>query len=226
MELLEVFYSPAAAFARLREKKWAWILPTLLTIALSIGAIAMVLNKFTVMDIIEAQARQGGNEVPAEAMGTAASFLAVVMYASPFLTVPISILVIALVVFAIVKGFSGETTYSRMLNAASYAFWPVSVISTVLMAVMLMAAPDIQAFNLENPIPLNLGYFLGADAVGKAASAFLTGVSLVNFYFVYLLALGAAQLSDRVRISSVVGPLLGIYALWYLGKAGFAALFG
>jgi hypothetical protein len=226
MELLEVFYSPTSAFARLRDRKWAWVVPTLLIILVTVAMMAAILNKFSVTDIILEQSRQSGNEVPEEAMGTAVSFLAIFMYASPLFSVPSMILVIALVLYGLVKGFSGETSYSHMLNAASYAFWPVTVVSSALMLVMLLAAPDIRAFNLENPIPLNAGFFLGAETVGKAAAAFLTGISLVNFYFVYLLALGASQLSQRVRLGSVLGPLLGIYALWYIGKAGLAALFG
>ncbi len=226
MELLEVFYSPATAFARLRDKKWAWILPTILVTALSVGSIALMLSKFSVVDIIEYQSQQSGQDVPAEALDQAAGFLSIFMYLSPLFSVPIMIAVLALILLAIVKGFAGDTDFGKMLNATAYSFWPWSVVSGVLMAIMVTAAPDLRAFNLENPIPLNLGYFIGSEAVGKGFAAMLSGVNLLNFYFIYLLSVGAAQLSDRVATGKVMGPLLGLYALWILGKSGFAAIFG
>ncbi|MCW5963180.1 MAG: YIP1 family protein [Bryobacterales bacterium] len=226
MELFEVFYSPATAFAKLREKKWAWVLPALLVIALSIASIAVMLNKFSANDIIEYQVQQSGRDVPAEGLNQAAGLVSVFMYASPLVTIPVMIAVIALVLMAIVKGFAGETSFPRMLNAASYSFWPTTVISSVLLAVMVVTAPDLRALNLDNPIPLNLGFFVGPEAVGKGFAALLSGINLLNFYFIWLLSAGAAILSERTTTGKVMGPLLGIYALWILGKAGFAALFG
>lgn len=226
MELLEVFYQPSSAFTRLREKKWAWVLPAILILALSVGSVAMMLNKFSVNDILEQSMAESGQEMPAQGMDQAAGIIAITMYASPVVTVPVMILVVALVLFAIVKGFAGETTFPRMLNAAAYSIWPWTVISSVLVAIMLATAPDLKGFNLQNPIPLNVAYFVGADAVGKGFAALLSGINLLNFYFLYLLSVGAAALSDRTSVGKVMGPLAGIYVLWILGKAGFASIFG
>jgi len=164
--------------------------------------------------------------MPAGAMEQAAGILTVTMYASPLITIPIIILILALIQLGIVKGFAGETTFPRMLNAVTYAMWPWTIVGAVLMAVMLAAAPDLRAFHLENPLPLNAGYFLGEDAVGKGFAAMLSGINLLNFYLLYLLSIGTAQLSERVSTGKVMGPLIGIYILWTLGKAGFAALLG
>lgn len=113
-----------------------------------------------------------------------------------------------------------------MLNATSYSFWPITVISSALLAVLVATAPDLKALNLDNPIPLNMAYFVGPEDVGKGFAALLSGINLMNFYFIYLLSVGAAVLSERTTTGKVMGPLLGLYALWIFGKAGFAALFG
>lgn len=226
MEILKVFYSPATAFAKLREKKAAWLLPMILMMVIGPIYMSVFLGKFSVEDILEQQIAASGKEVPPGATDQMVPFIRIWMYVAPVIFTPVMVLVSALVLFAIVKAFGGETRFSRMMNAAAFSLWPWSIVTTLFTTIMLFASPDIQTFNLNNPIPLNLGYFLEPDTVGAAFSTLLSSVNLINFYFIYLLGVGAAALSDRVKRSSVLGALLGIYAVIFLCRAGLAAIFG
>jgi hypothetical protein len=225
MALIQILFSPGAAFESLRGKKWAWVLPTILMIGFSLASIALLLGKFSVTEIMEHQIAQSGQEVPPQGVGQMAGVVTGMMYGSAVIATPIFILVLGLILLGIVKGFSGQTDFAMMLNATSYAMLAYSVVSIVLMLVMLFTASDLKTYQLENPIPLNVGYFFPPETAGKALSAFLSGISLINFYAIYLLALGAATLSERVKTSTVMWPVFGLYMLYILGKTGFAAIF-
>ena len=225
MALLQVLFSPSAAFTGLRGRKWAWILPVVLTIALSLLSVILLLQRFSVTAIIEDQIAQSGQQMPAQGLGPAVGIAMAMMYVGPVFSTVLSVLILALLLFGIVKGFSGETTFPMMMNAAAYALFAFAVVGTVLFLTMFYTAPDLKSFQLQNPIPLNAGYFFTPQEAGKAGVALLSGINLVNFYLMGLLALGAARLSDRVSVGSVLWPLAGIYTVYTLGKAGLAALF-
>ena len=225
MALMQVLFSPAEAFTSLRGRNWAWILPTVLTILLSVLSVFLLLQRYSAVAIVEDQIAQSGQQMPAQGMDQAAGFVAVAMYVSPLFFTVVSILILALVLLGIVKGFSGETTYPMMLNCAAYAMFAYAAAGTVLFLTMFYTASDLRSFQLQNPIPLNAGYFVTAAEAGKAGVALLSGVNLLNFYLIYLLSLGAAKLSDRVAIGKVLWPLAGIYTVYILGKAGLAAIF-
>lgn len=226
MELIQVLFSPAAAFASLRGKKWAWVLPTLLMLAIGVLCMFLLLNRFSAVAIMEDQIAQSGQQMPPQGVSQAAGIVTMMMYISAVVFPIISVLLIALVLLGIVKGFSGETSFPMMLNASAYSmFAAYSIVNTVLFLIMFFTAPDLRTFQLQNPIPLNAGYFVTLQDVGKAGVAFLSGINLVNFYLMYLLALGAAKLSDRVTTGKVLWPLVGIYTLYILGKTGLAAIF-
>jgi hypothetical protein len=225
MAFVQVLFSPAAAFASLKDKKWAWVLATVVLIVLSIVSIALTLGKFSVQDIMEYQIAQSGQEMPSQGVGAMTGLVTGMMYGGAIIGTPIFILVLALLLLGIVKAFSGQTSLPRMMNAASYALFAYSVVSMVLVLIMLYTASDLKSYQLENPVPLNAGYFFPPESAGKALSAFLSGINLLNFYFIYLLALGASALSERVKMGAVLWPLAGLYALYVLGKTGFAAIF-
>ena len=225
MALLQVLFSPSAAFTGLRGKNWAWILPVVLTIGVSLLSVTLLLQRFTALAIIEDQIAQSGQQVPAQGLGPAVGIATVMMYVGPVFSTVLSVLILALLLFGIVKGFSGETTFPMMMNAAAYGLFAFAVASAVLFLIMFYTAPDLKSFQLQNPIPLNAGYFVTKDDVGKAGVALLSGINLLNFYLMYLLALGAARLSDRVPVAKVLWPLAGLYGVYVLGKAGLATLF-
>jgi hypothetical protein len=225
MAFVQILFSPGAAFESLQGKKWAWVVATALLIVLSVASIALMLGKFSVVEIMEYQMAQSGQEMPPGGVGQMSGIVTGMMYGGAVVFTPILILVLGLLLLGIVKGFSGQTSFPMMLNAASLAMLGYSLVSVVLTLVMLYTASDLKTFQLENPVPLNVGYFFPPETAGKALSAFLSGISLINFYAIYLLALGAATLSERVKTSTVLWPVFGLYMLYILGKTGFAAIF-
>ncbi len=225
MELLLILFSPAETFRGLSGRRWAWTLPAALMILFGVLTTFLLLQRFSVLAIVGRQIAQSGREMPAEGLGQATGIVTAIMYISPLVSIPLMLLAVAGVLLGIVKVFLGDATYSMMLNAAAYAMFAYSLVSAVLFLVMLYAAPDLESFGLENPIPLNAGYFVDARQAGKAWAALLQGVNLLNFYLIYLLALGAASLSNRVTTGGVLWPLAGIYGVYVLGKTALASLF-
>ncbi|MCZ2154576.1 MAG: YIP1 family protein [Bryobacterales bacterium] len=225
MELLLVLFSPDRAFQALRGRGWAWVLPAVLIILFEVLVIYLILHRFGAMAIVGRQLAQTGRDVPPEALSRAAGIVATTMYVSPLVSTPLMLLAVAAVLLGIVKVFSGDATYPMMLNAAAYAMFAYSLASTVLFLVMFYTAPDLNSLALENPIPLNVGYFVDAARVGKGWSALLSGVNLLNFYLIWLLSFGAACLASRIRAGTVLWPLGSIYVAYVLVKTGAAALF-
>jgi hypothetical protein len=226
MEVLEVLYSPATAFTRLREKKAAWVLAVMVLMAITLLFMVLLLSRFSVEEITEVQMAASGREMPPGSMEQALPFITMTMYVMPLISVPILTLLLSVVLLVIVKAYGGETTFVRMLNAGSFAMVGWSIVNTTLTVIMLYASLDLQTFNLNNPVPLNLGYFFEPDSVGKAVSAFLSGINFVNFYFIWLLSLATAKLSDRVKQGSVMVALVGIYVVYVLIKTGAATVMG
>jgi hypothetical protein len=224
MELLEVLYSPGTAFAKLRGKKWAWILPTLLSLILSILTIFLLTSKYSVVEIMETEMIRNGQEIPPQGVGAMVGVITVMMYVAPLVISVIALFLTALVLLAIVKGFSGNTSYPAMMNVSAFAGFAYGIFVTILFLIMLVTSTDLQSFNVNNPVPLNAAYFVTPEDVGKPMVALLSGFNLMNFYLIYMLALGASKLSERVTPGKVIGPLIAIYAVYILGKAGIAAL--
>lgn len=224
MEILEVLYSPGTAFAKLRGKKWAWLLPTALSLILSVVSISLLTSKYSVAAIMEAEMIRNGQEIPPQGVGGMVGVVSVIMYVMPIVISIISLFVTSLILLAIVKGFSGDTSYPAMMNVSAYAGFAYGVFVTILFMIMFASSTDLQSFNLNNPIPLNAAYFVTPEDVGKPVAALLSGFNLMNFYLIYMLALGASKLSERVTPGKVAGPLVAIYVVYILGKAGIAAL--
>jgi len=226
LDLLQIFFDPKATFWRLRDRKFGWILPLVAGQLLAIANITLLLRRFSVVSIIEHQMEASGKTLPPGSLDQVVGFAEAMMYVGPLVLGPLMLLLIALVVYGIARGTGGDVRFGQILNVTSISSWAWSAVSTVLSVIMLWLAPDLQSLNLDNPVPLNLGFFLDKASVGAAISALASSVNLLYFYFLWLLALGAAVVADRVRQSTVLWILASIYFLLFFARAGFAMIAG
>src|SRR5215469_8993104 len=212
-----VFFEPKAAFADIAARP-TWILPIVLVIVFSIAVSALIGSHIGWERIGAAQiaASPSAGQMTPEAKATAIRFWSnfgpVIGYAGSIILPPISCLVVAAVMMAMVAGiFSTPVKFKQMLAAVSWANMPRIVMAVLTIAVVLLKNPD--DFNLRNPLMFNPGAFMDPITSNKFVLAIATALDLFTLWIIFLMATGikaagGKKLSFGSAVFAVVLPWL------------------
>jgi hypothetical protein len=120
--------------------------------------------------------------------------------------------------------FGAQAKFKAVFSATCYANL-VGVLGA-LMAVALILFGDTEHFNVRNPIPSNVGFFLNPLETSKAWYSLASSADILWIWTMVLMAMGWSRVADRkVNSLSVFLVFLGFWIVWILGKVGFAVLF-
>ena len=225
--LLQIFYSPAQVFDRVRERGM-W-LPAFLAIVLCVGGINyFALHTIGVENVLrkgmESNARRAEQMGP-EGIARAASnpMIQNFTYAAPVVVTPIIILIIATLFLTGLSMTGSKVRLSQALGATSYAWFPYSLISLMMSVLIIQFSPNKEDLNLQNLIATNAGAFLDPTTTNKALYSFATSMDLLSFGLIAFLAYGLSRVSGRAYGSclTIVGVL---WLLYVVGKTGIAAI--
>jgi hypothetical protein len=143
---------------------------------------------------------------------------------------PIAILVFYVViasVFLLVFMLMGASPgFKKSLAVTAWGFFPGGLVAGILGIVfMYVKDPEALSLNPSDNLASNLGLLVGKEhAVLKSL---LGSIDIFSFWSIALLAIGYAAASGERKLTpgkAAVG-IVAMWALWVLGKAGFAALF-
>ncbi|MCS6952988.1 MAG: YIP1 family protein [Bryobacterales bacterium] len=228
--LLGVFWEPKPVFADLAARP-RWWAPLILMTALSVAYIVMfsrLVGWETFMRRqleTNEQIQQMPPEQREQVIGQSVQFAAGFGYAAAVLGVVVSILISSVVLLGIFNGLAGaELRFRQVFSIATYASLPGALGTVLAMIVMRFKNPE--DFDLQNPVPLNLGAYLDPGTTPKFFYTAAGSLDLLSIWVILLLALGLSTAAKRVSYQRALALVMAPWAVYVLIKAGWSAAFG
>ncbi len=219
-----VFTSPGEVFADIGIKP-TWVLILILFVALGVAvqliAVPHVDTEATLLDSLGDRA-DGLSEAQIENMVGQAERIGRL---APLFTIvigPIAWAIMAAVFFVMLKITGSETDYLHTISTVLHAYWPASVVQSVLMAVLIQRVGQIPQSEILNVVKANLGAFLPPDT-SAGVMAIAGSISVFNIWSVVLLVIGF-QIVGRISRGKAAVAALVPWALYLAAKGAFAAL--
>jgi hypothetical protein len=126
--------------------------------------------------------------------------------------------------FLMLKIVGSDADYTRTLSATLHAYWPPSVVGTVLTVALIQRVDKITEQEIPNLVKSHLGAFMPADAPSWLTSMAST-FSVFNIWTVALLVIGF-KVIGRLSTARAAIAVLVPWGVWLVGKAGLGALQG
>ncbi len=222
--LLGVFVSPVRTFASIAARP-TWLLPVAVTAALSLPVSELILSKTDWSAVVGAQIARSGRRLPEAQIDQAVQRAQSLTWLWDVIAVagPIVVLfIVGAVLWGACNAFAWEVKFRQSLGVVAHAFLP-GVLTALGLMVALWNRPTVDPRKVGDVLPTNLGHFApGADPV---THGLLSSIDLFSFWSMALIVLGlsAAAKAPRGRVAVLV---VGLWALYVLGKAGASALMG
>lgn len=236
--LIGVIFSPGEAFADINRKP-TWLAPILISVLISVG-ITQFFNwrvkpdweQITRRAIQQRVERAGGQMPPDDVIKRQASTARLVGQVIPIAWSPIFCLLLAGIFALGLMLMQSQTTFKKVLSVVSWSNCATGLIGAIVFALALMVR-DPESIRSMDPsrfnqiAATNLAAFLPAGASPVLVSI-ASSIDVFTFWFLALLSIGFVAIagSRSMKTSKAAGLVFGLWAIWVLIKAGFAAAFG
>jgi hypothetical protein len=118
----------------------------------------------------------------------------------------------------------GQVKFKTLFSVASYAQLPALLGYVLGLVVILFGGTD--NLDPQNPIPLNLAFFLNYKDVPKPLFALAGSVDIVVVWMVILLGVGMSKATGgKVKALPITLCFVGAWAIWIIGKVAITAIF-
>lgn len=137
----------------------------------------------------------------------------------------LALLIVAGLGMMIVNAILGGTVkFKTLFSVASYAYLP-SLLGVILgLPTILFGGTD--NLDPQNPMPVNLAFFLDYKEVPKALFALAGSVDIVAVWIVVLLGIGMSRATGgKVKALPITLCFVGAWAIWIIGKVGLSLIF-
>jgi hypothetical protein len=230
--VIDAFVAPSKTFTDiLRDQSW-W-LPFLLAAILGYGYLFAIQKQVGWDTVAQNTLRQDpkaserlANATP-EAKAQAEKFTQAIIkytfFASPLLALLVAALASVFLWGTINVIFGGHATFGRVFAVWMYGTLPLQV-KSILAIITLFAGLDKEAFNLNNPVGTNPGYFLPAESAQwllRLAGSF----DVLWIWSLVLVGMGLAIVA-KVKRGAGFTAVFGWWALILLIRVGYAAIAG
>ncbi|HMA17008.1 MAG TPA: YIP1 family protein [Thermoanaerobaculia bacterium] len=219
-----VFGSPAPTFASIARRP-GWVLPILISTALSIAATAAVLPRLDFDSAVRERLAARGVTMPEERVEriieTQKRF-ANIGYAWALVANLFIALVLATVFWVSFKAFGWDLGFRQSFGITSHALLPY--IGTSMLLILFVTRLDlVNPADLSDLTHANLGFFVDRNA-NPVLHSLAASIDVFTFWVLALLVIGYAIAAKvaRKKAAILIGSLWGLYVL---GKAGWAAIF-
>ncbi len=154
-----------------------------------------------------------------------AKFWGIFAYVGAVAGTPIFALITAAVLLLFFTLFlGGRAKFGKIFGVVAYAQLPSLLSMAAMIVVMRLKAPE--DYDLQNPIGLNVGFYLPHDSLPKWLISLAGSIDLMSFWMIALLAIGLAAVDPKSPRSRAWTAVLLPWGIYVLGKAGVAALRG
>ena len=115
--------------------------------------------------------------------------------------------------------------YRQAFSITCYSFLPSALATILAMVVMFLKDPE--DFDLQNPLPLNLGAFLSSPETAAWLKALARSVDLFTIWIILLMALGfSTAAGKRLPFGKALTLIVLPWAVFVLLSAALAGLTG
>lgn len=230
--VIDTFIAPSKTFTDILRNR-SWWLPFLLSVIVTYGY-AFALQTQVGWDTIasnaikqDAKAAERMANAPAEQQATIQRFtvasLKYGMWATPLLFL-LGTAVVALVLWGTINFlFGGRAIFGTVFAVWMYGTLPLLIL-TILTVVTLFAGMDKEAFNINNPVGTNLGFYLPPETAPwlmKLASA----IDVFWLWAMFLVGIGLAIVA-KVKKSAGLAAVFGWWVLIQIVKVVYTAVTG
>ena len=220
-----VFFSPVATFDSI-AKRPTWLPPLLLWTAVSVLFTAFLVPRIDYDRMIRGQMERRGQSVPEERIQAAVAMqkkIAPIAYNVIAAVTPTAVsLLVAVVLWGAFKAFGWDLSYRQAFGTTTHAFLP-GVLGSVILFLVVLRQETVDPSGLQDMLRSNLGFLVERKA-SPAVHSLLQSLDVFSIWSLVLLVLGFAA-AARVSRKSAAGVIVALWALFVLGKAGFAAIF-
>jgi hypothetical protein len=228
---LGVFISPGATFEAIVRRP-GFIVPLIVVTLAAYAMIESILQKIGAEQIVRRSIEmspRASSMTPdqiTQAAHQASTFTAIAMRAGGILGPGIYLLIVAAAGLFIVNAiFGGTMNFKVSLSVMCYANL-VGLIGGVLGIVMVLFG-DPDQFNVQNPVPTNVGFFLNMRDTPKFLYTIASSFDIFTTWMLILAALGlSAATARKVRPTPIFLTYLGMWVIWVLIKGGLGMLTG
>ncbi len=141
-------------------------------------------------------------------------------------------IIVALIIAGIFKLVSlvlgKENSYGPLLSVTLYTFLAIGIISSSLFVAMLFIKGN--DFDLQNPMATNLAAFLAfgfeKESLPKFVWSLARSVDVFAIWMIALLGIGYGAVSRRLKASTAILTLGGLYFAYAFVSAALSAVFG
>lgn len=115
--------------------------------------------------------------------------------------------------------------FKEVFSVTCYSFLPTAISTVLTLVVMFLKSPE--DFDLQRPLPANLGAFLSTQTTPKWLQGLASSFDLFTFWIMLLMALGFSVFSKRLSFGKSLTLVLIPWALYVLiFKVALAGLTG
>ncbi len=215
--LAGIFWEPKPVFQDLAARPRFWVPLIILTLfsVVYIASFSRVVG-FESVTRRQLEASPRTAQLPPEqrerAIQLGMKFAVPAAYAGGALGFTVSSLVIAGILLGCFNLLGGaRVSYPQAFSITCYSFLPSGLATILSMVVMFLKDPA--DFDLQHPLPLNVGAFLDPKAVGGFLYSLAGSLDLFSIWVLLLLALGFSTASKRMSF----GKSLALVALPWVG---------
>jgi len=227
--LANLYFGPREAFQALLVRPRFWM-PLAAFLVLSMAFNVVWLQKVEPREFIRTQIEESGraDKIPPDqfeaVLDAQAGFFSVMAWLSPLVFVPLGLLAMAgLYLFVFRFLFGGDVTFGQSAAVLAWSFLAVGLITTPL-TLLVMALKGDWNVDPRTALQANVSVFLDRTATPKPLYALAESLDLFSFWMLALLAAGYG-VANRRTTAWAVGGVIGVWAIYVLGKVGLSALF-
>ena len=201
-----VFLSPVKTMQDIAAAP-SWIVPVVIGAIASLSATAIVLPLIDYETLIASKMEEAGQKVDeaqlqniVQISKTAGTIWGVVAGSCGILILS---LIVALVLFAIVRLGGGETTYRKLFGVTAWSTL-IQSLKTLISIVPLMGLETFNPEEMAGLVPSNPAAFVSRESVGGALYTLLSMIDIFAIWWLVVLGIGVAAASNWSRTKSAL----------------------
>lgn len=229
---LQIFYDPAAVFAKVRERgTWA---PPLVALALFTMLSAVSITHTIGMENVTRRffdehpsiANQLPPDKKEQAIQQSASPARLAMGAFfAGVGAVVVCLIVAAVLMVMLSIMDRKPQLPQMLGTVGWAMFPITVIGCVMSILILFLARDPSELDPQTLLATNAAAFLDKNSTGSFVFSLARSFDLLAIGQVCLLSFGVSTVTG-VKLGQSFALVIGLWLVWVLLRGGLAAATG